>query len=456
MADDDTLDRQLEQEQLEELLRQRREERQIVWVDINNKGYPKETYQNFERLCQYWGITIRWNEMLKKEEIIFNDLTFNIDTKDNAAFAALIDRANRSDYKVTHLQHFVGLMANRNHYHPVRDWLDGLTWDQQDRLPEFYNLFELAEANPLKETLLRKWILSAVAAVYHENFTSEGCLTLQGEQGIGKSTSISRLLPQGRPAEWIRPGLTLNVNNKDSLYEALDRWICELGELDATFNRSDIEALKGFLTRGTDTIRTPYDRRSNTYPRRTVYYATVNGLEFLRDDENRRFWVLAVERIHFPKFDIEQLWAQMVQEYRQIADIVDDIELRQHYNESGWYLSPEQRQQLRTAQEPNIVVDPIDEILSNRVLTGTYVRSDHIQRYNATTLLQALDYKGSIGRSQTVAAGKWLRKNGFRQYGSGKVYDLDVVSNVFEYVKEQANNISRTDHLARVIAMTKK
>ena len=152
----------------------------------------------------------------------------------------------------------------------------------KDRLPEYYGSIILADLNPMKEVMMRKWALSLVAALYHPNFSCEGVLTFSGKQGQGKTIWVEELIPQEYHNIWNKDAVTLDVNNKDSLFKALSYWITELGELDSTFKKSDIEALKGFITEKVDMIRSPYDRKANKYPRRTVFYATVNDDEFLQ------------------------------------------------------------------------------------------------------------------------------------------------------------------------------
>jgi putative DNA primase/helicase len=327
---------------------------------------------------------------------------------------------------------FITMVASNNAYHPVRDWIDTIEWDGVDRLAEFVDTVVLKTDNELKSTIMRKWALSAVAALYHPGFSCEGVLTLTGNQGVGKTSWAFGLLPRERAGEWIKDGVTLDMGNKDTSIKALGFWITELGELDATFKKSDIEALKAFITEKIDMIRTPYSRVANKYGRRTVFYASVNELEFLKDSENRRFWVLEVDRFQFPQFDVAQFWAQIKQEYLAICDLVATPEDRTRNNEWGWFLSPRERQQLSDSQQRFKTVNTIDELLSNRVLEFANSRVQHKKKMNITAILQDCGIT-MPNQQQMNQAGKWLRTAGY-QPDRSKHYEVDIVPNVQEHL----------------------
>jgi putative DNA primase/helicase len=170
----------------------------------------------------------------------------------------------------------------------------------------------------LKVALLHRWLLSATAAALCESgFKAAGVLTFQGGQGIGK-TSWGRALisdPILRD-QVLKVDLHLDAGNKDSIMAAISNWIGEIGELDSSF-RKDVARLKGFLTSDVDRIRVPYAKAAKDYPRRTVFYATVNDPYFLVDATgNRRWMCIPVERLDFEhSIDMQQLFAQLAVEF---------------------------------------------------------------------------------------------------------------------------------------------
>ena len=162
--------------------------------------------------------------------------------------------------------------------------------DGVDRLPEFLNSLTTEEAQ-LRDMLLKKWLVSEGSGRETNGVELEGIPVLQGAQGLGKTLWFKRLCDYNKG--WLLEGATLNPSDKDSVKRAVSHWIVELGEIESTFKKSDIDQPKAFVTAKTDELRLPYDRAFTTYQRRTAFYASVNAREFLTDTSgNRRFWVL--------------------------------------------------------------------------------------------------------------------------------------------------------------------
>lgn len=383
----------------------------IEFPDTRTTGQPMGTLANFKELLKYYAITIRHNEMTKMTEIDIPGKTFHRDTEMNAKIAELYDKAATHHMPDKMLMGFITLVANENAYHPVRDWIDAQVWDGQDRLQAWYDSVVLAHDNPMKEIFMRKWAMSLVAALYHDNFSCEGVLTYQSPQGKGKTSSIEMILPPQGRGVWNKDGVIIDTKNKDTQMEALGFWITELGEIDATFRKSDMEALKAFITRKTDVIRPPYERTSNMYQRRTVFYASVNELEFLQDDENRRFWVLSVQEFRPVALDVAQFWAQVKHLYLAVRDKVATAADREHYQEWGWFLSPQERARMDNLQTVFKSADPIEQILENGVVPdlGAGYQGESM---NVTAILQQCGRLDPSKRDLNVA-GKWLRRQGF-------------------------------------------
>lgn len=407
----------------------------LPFIDVKTNGTPKGTLENFNILLQHYGITIRYNEMTKEPEIEIPGNYSHADIAANSKISQLISYANKHGFPKGDVLDMIIKVAGDNSYHPVRDWIDSQVWDGVDRLQDFVDTVVLKTPDNLKMTIMRKWALSAVAALYHPNFSCEGVLTLTGNQGVGKTSWAFGLLPRERSGEWIKDGVTLDMGNKDTAIKALGFWISELGELDATFKKSDIEALKAFITEKVDMIRTPYARVANKYGRRTVFYASVNDLEFLKDSENRRFWVLEVESFKYPQFDIAQFWAQMKQEYLAIAGLIATAEDREKNNEWGWFMSPKERAELASSQQRFKTPNSVDEMLSNRVLQAVDSRTGYRRKKNITAILQDCGIMNPT-QAQMNQAGKWLRSAGY-QPDRLKHYEVDMVEDVQEHLSLQ-------------------
>jgi putative DNA primase/helicase len=216
-------------------------------------------------------------------------------------------------------------------------------------LPDVYATLTTRDDFPeaLKHELIHRWLLSLVAAAMMLGFHCRGVLTLQGAQGIGKTSWFRRLVNDPILREdLLLLGHHLDVANKDSLTTAICHWIVELGELDSSFKR-DVARLKGFITATQDKVRRPYGRTDSEYPRRTVFCASVNEDTFLVDPTgNTRFWTLPVVAIDYNHdIDMQQVFAQLA------------VELEAGAN---WWLSPEM-ERLLTEQNSHHTASSIVE-----------------------------------------------------------------------------------------------
>jgi putative DNA primase/helicase len=379
----------------------------LDFPDVGSNGKPRSTIVNLKALCNHYGVTIKYNEMLRDEEITIPGKNFHSHTAANAAFAALTDLLRQHDMPIGELQSYVSMIANENAYHPVRDWIDSIQWDSTSRLEDFYAT--ISSTQEMKTVFMRKWALSAVAALYHPNFSCEGVLVLTGRQGKGKSTYPYRILPKEIASSCVKDAVTLDVNNKDSVLKAVSTWMTELGELTSTFRKSDLEHLKGFITERVDKLRPAYARKIDNYGRQTVFYATVNDREFLQDGENRRFWVIDVEGFNQASYDRAQFWAEMKQIYMSLKGKIETPEDREQHNEWGWFLSPDERGSLETNVETFKAMDPIEQLISNRIDLTDKTGGELMN----CTAIMARCGKDNPNRGELNRVAGFLRKQGF-------------------------------------------
>jgi putative DNA primase/helicase len=152
--------------------------------------------------------------------------------------------------------------------------------------------------------------------------------------------------------QYIVSGAHLDPADKDSVKKCISGFICELGELDATFRKADIARLKAFLSNEVDLIRLPYDRVTSSFKRRTSFCASVNPKNFLTDGTGaRRFLPLAVVNCNpYHDIDMQQLWAQVFELYK-----------------TGyiWWCSTELEILLSAEHKKHAEVIPVEELISS-------------------------------------------------------------------------------------------
>lgn len=282
-------------------------------IGATNK--PKLTLANANHLLSNYDVGM-WFDAFKKE-IVFDGLNVcGVDSNSEKQGRTVIKSlANLNGMPVGLLDEFIDTLASQNVVNPIKNWIESKPWDGEDRLPKIYATLVTEEEFPtqLKQALIRKWLLSAAAAVFDDGFKSRGVLTLQGAQGLGKTSWIEALVPaEGLRDRYVISGLSIDPRKQDDVLSAIKHWIVEMGELESTFKR-DLPALKAFLTNSFDFLRLVYQRQHAEFKRRTVFAASVNDANFLVDQTgNNRFWVLPLTEIDYQHgIDMQQLFAQL-------------------------------------------------------------------------------------------------------------------------------------------------
>ena len=200
----------------------------------------------------------------------------------------------------------IGIVANENGYHPVRDYLNGLSWDGQERIRYCLRHFLGADTDQYTYEALRLFLLGAIHRAFCPGCKFEVMLCLVGGQGAGKSTFF-RLLAD------------------DNVYRKLQgHWIIEMSEMIATANAKSIEEIKSFLSRQKEVYKIPYETHPEDRLRQCVFGGTSNALDFLPLDRsgNRRFLPIMVHpenaEIHILEDEaasrafIDMMWAEVM------------------------------------------------------------------------------------------------------------------------------------------------
>jgi len=341
---------------------------------------PPATIANVEHLLNYAGIKVRYNEISKRDEILIPSKTGSRDNVDNVTLTYIISLAAEHHIPTGNVPGFVEAIANKNAFNPVRDWIFSKPWDGTDRLSDVYATVVQEDGYPdsLKHVILRKWLRSVAAAATRPSFRSRGVLTLQGAQGAGKSSWIRNLISDPELADSvIKLGHHMDPSNKDSLIGAIGFAITEIGELDSSFKK-DIARLKGFLTDDTDRVRRPYDRRESSYPRRTVFAATVNEHQFLQDPTgNTRFWTIPVASLNWQhQIDMQQVFAQLAQEVAEGGT---------------WWLEEKEEIELNEFNSHHSTVSPVAEKLAEKI-DRDRIGTEGLDAMSATEVLEWLDF----------------------------------------------------------------
>lgn len=289
----------------------------IDWPHQKKNGAPKGTIQNLRKLLEVYKIYCRYNVIAKEIEVNIPGSQFTIDNKRSCSIFEVKSLCEQHNLPTKFVEDYMRNIADTNSYNPAADWITSKPWDGDEERFIQLVLSTGSDNMALCKILLWRWMLSAVAAIYEpEGISAQGVFVMQGAQGIGKTSWFWSLMPNHR--DFGIEGVTLDPSNRDSVKIAVSKWLVELGELDATFKKADIEALKAFITKSEDDLFLRYARSVSTYPRRTVYFGSVNLDTFLYDDTgNRRFWVVRCsDQLNARHgLDMQQVWAHVYQAY---------------------------------------------------------------------------------------------------------------------------------------------
>jgi predicted P-loop ATPase len=118
---------------------------------------------------------------------------------------------------------------------------------------------------------------------------------LEGPQGAGKTSFFRNLFG----IDWFLSS-NIDITSKDG-YQILQRkWCVEMGEMEA-LNNKQINDVKKYVSNPVDTYRPSYARRSQDFPRQSVFVGTTNDEHYLRDVTGaRRFWPLEIRGVKLP------------------------------------------------------------------------------------------------------------------------------------------------------------
>lgn len=371
-------------------------------------GKPMSTRQNLEEIFHRLGASAVYNVITHDYEITMPGVESVTDIHANASYGELVSECARFQFPADKIDAFLPTIAGKNAYNPITQWILSKPWDGESRKREFFDTV-ISTNEHLKEILMNRWMLQAVGGAFSPNgINAQGVLVFQGPQDLGKTTWMMSLVSE-HMQKYLKKNVILRLDDKDTIIQCICFWICELGELDATFKKSDLAALKGFITDDLDVVRTPYSKVANKYPRRTTFFGSVNPEEFLNDTTgNRRFWTIKCESLNWQHgLDMQQVWREFYEDYRL---------------GETWHLMPEEKALLNESNARFETGDPINDRI------GKHYDWDKMSL--ATDWLTPTEICFEIGiknpdQSHTRKAASYVRKmNGNKQEKNRKGFSL--------------------------------
>lgn len=191
-------------------------------------------------------------------------------------------------------------------------------WDKKKRLDIFLSrcfpdgIYDLEFSN----ILFRKWIIGAAKRIISPGISHDGCLTLKGGPGLGKTQFFRKLMPE--PFENRTGEINCDIRSSQKFVESIiGKSIACFDEL-AGLNESVIEEFKRLLSQQHIDVRLAWRRDPQRYLLRQGFCATTNKDKFILDAAlKRRLWVIELNGKTRLDFDYlnenkKELWSEAV------------------------------------------------------------------------------------------------------------------------------------------------
>ncbi len=247
----------------------------------------------------------------------------------------------------------VMLAADEARFHPVREYLERLQWDQEPRVDEWAGRFLGCRQSEYVRLVGRFFLLNMIARVMEPGCIMRAVPVLEGPQERGKSTALSIL---GGDYFSDTP---FRVGEADACLAIQGVWVYEIGEMQQ-FGKAEAAAVKQFVSSRVDHYRPPYGRRHVNVPRQTVFAGSINEATYLRDwTGNTRFH--PIRCVEAQEIDLDglhgardQLLAEAFSLYKQGARRYPTRE------EAESLFAPEQEARMQEAAWEGLILDELD------------------------------------------------------------------------------------------------
>ncbi|MBS1819290.1 MAG: hypothetical protein JSU08_15250 [Acidobacteria bacterium] len=329
--------------------------READFIRGKNGDIVKDSQENIRRAIERLDVELSFDEFAERMLI-----------SHGGRESALLDDAEVEELwlRIDEEHHFrptyeffykvVRSLARKNAFHPVREYLDQLTWDGVPRIDSWLSTYAGAviDGQDAAETEEHRRYLAAVSAlplmagvkrIYEPGAKYDEMLVMESTQGKNKSTAIQALSPR---QEWFSDDLPLNVTSKELIERTLGKWIIEASDL-AGKRKTEIEHLKATMSRQVDgPARMAYARQPVERKRHFILIGTTNNSEYLNDATGaRRFWPVQITEFDIAalKRDRDQLWAEARNRVKAGAEI---------RMEQGLWKIAERQQEARQELDP--------------------------------------------------------------------------------------------------------
>lgn len=328
-----------------------------IWYD----EFTNETYTDIDGLVRTWS-----------------------DDKTTALMIRIQDDLGMHRMTANMVHDAVGYFAKSDKRHQVRDWLNSLLWDGEERLWTFCEKYLGAEPSNVIGAFGKNFFISMVKRAMRPGCQADNMVVLEGDQGIGKTRALQVI-----GGKWYAE-VGINADSEDFERQLQGKLLVEIAELNS-FSKADQSRIKQIITKRVDRYREKYGKIALDHPRSCILAGTTNESEWIKDQTGgRRFWPIKCGRIDFEaiKNDREQLFAEAL--------------IRLDDGDEG-YIVPEETKQFQDERRES---HPWEDILK-----AALVGRETVTQHDAFDILKVPMERMNSANSKTVA--HILRRLGF-------------------------------------------
>lgn len=204
----------------------------------------------------------------------------------------------------------VAQAAREHAFNPVIEYFDRCKsmWDGILRVTNAFNTYWGAGDTEYLRLVATMFFVGIVVRGYRPGVKHDHAPVFEGGQGRGKSTALKVL-----GGEWFAD-TPFKMGEKDGYLSIQGVLLYEVAELEQ-FNRSEVTAIKAFMSSTIDRFREPYGRRMKNMPRRCAFAASTNEDQYFKDTTgNRRFWPVETHTLDIEGLirDRDQLFGEAI------------------------------------------------------------------------------------------------------------------------------------------------
>lgn len=275
-----------------------------------------EAVTNYLRFGEEWNGVLQWDLRAQTVKAIdpptkLDAETDGISDSDYTRICNWFARTKGWRVKREVLRPLVEAVAKEISFDPILDYLEGLPIGAGGAIERSAAVMGL---EGIEVTLLRRFLIGAVARAYEPGCKMDEMLVLVGDPAYKKSTWVEELFGIDYHAGWLP-----DLESKDAKELLAGNWVIEIAELTSILKSSN-SACKNFISARWDKFRPAYGHNPVKRPRCCVLVGTTNDHDFLTDPTgNRRYSTVQVRReipFGWAHAHRDEIWAEALAAYR--------------------------------------------------------------------------------------------------------------------------------------------